>query len=310
MTDFWRDKRVCVTGATGFIGKHVVAALIGRGVEHRNLVRIDNSINRDLRFYYNCRNAVEGCDVVIHLAARTGGISYSREHPASQYYASARIDLNVLEACRAAGVGKVVCIGNILAYPADAHSPLEEAYLWDGKLASTHLGVGMAKRNLVGLCEMYHKEYELNAVTVLAANAYGPGDRFDPAVAHVIPATIIKCHKDEPLVVWGDGSQTRDFLYVTDVAEGLLLAAEYFDAGLRYHINLSSGAEVSIEQLVRMIARLCAFNNDIVFDESKGGGDPRRVASGRLARELLGFEPKVGLDEGLWSTIEDYRRQR
>jgi len=217
--------------------------------------------------------------------------------------------LHVMEAARERGVEKFVGLGNILAYPAFAIMPLEEVSLFRGKIADTHLGIGQAKRDMVAMCEMYHRQYGLDAVTVLAANAYGPGDRFDLASAHVIPATIVKCHRaegDEILRVWGDGMPTRDFLYVRDIAEGILLAAEKQHAP-QYHLNLSSGIEVSIGDLVRIIARLCAFKGMIVWDGEKPSGDLRRVASGRLAWEMLGFEPRVGLEDGLSCTIAWYR---
>jgi len=309
MSNFWDNKRVCVTGGGGFIGSHVVTALRWRGVAQNDII-IPRSSQYDLRKRMSALACMAGCQVVIHLAASTGGIQYSTAKPASQYHDCMMMTMNVMQAARARHVEKFVGLGNILAYPADAPMPLEEGYLFQGKVADSHLGIGQAKRDMVAMCAMYHKQYGLNAVTVLAANAYGPGDRCDkcaPELAHVIPATIMKCHMDEPLRVWGDGIPTRDFLYVEDIAEGLLLAAEKQNAP-QYHLNLSSGIEISIGDLVRMIVRLCQFKDGIVFDDSKAGGDLRRVASGRLAREVLGFQPKVGLEEGLARAIDWYRR--
>jgi GDP-L-fucose synthase len=250
--------------------------------------------------------AVHECQIVIHLAASTGGIAYSRMHPASQYHDCMLMNLHMLEASYRAGVEKFVGVGNILVYPAVAPSPLEERQLHEGKVAGTHLGIGTAKRDLVLMSEMYHMEYGLNAVNVLSANTYGPRDRFDPEVSHVIPATIMKCHKDDVLAVWGDGKPTRDFLYVEDVAEGILLAAERLDAP-NYYVNIASGHEISIGDLAKLIAKLCDFEGEITFDLSKKGGDPRRCASGEMALELLGFVPQVSLEEGLKRTIEWYR---
>ncbi len=303
---FWPRKRVLLTGGAGFVGSAVREALLVRGVPQSSIV-VPRAQSLDLRVLENCRQAVQGCDIVIHLAARTGGIAFARAHPASQYRDCSLINLNMLEAAREAGVAKFVTLGNLLAYPASAQSPLTEAGLHDGPVAATHLGIGLSKRDLVMLAEMYHREYGLDAVCVLGANAYGPRDRFDPAHAHVIPATIMKCFRDEDLVVWGDGTPTRDFLYVDDLAEGILLAAERLTAP--EYVNVASGSEVSIADLVKMIASLCGFRRRIVFDPSKGGGDPRRVASTEEASRRIRFSPKVPLAEGLRRTIDWYREQ-
>ena len=303
---FWRRKRVLVTGGGGFVGSTVVQTLLRRGVPAAS-IRVPRSRNLDLRVPEHCRQAVRGCDFVIHLAAQTGGIAFARAHPASQYRDCSLININMLEAAREAGVAKFVALGNLLAYPASAPSPLVEAALHDGPVAATHLGVGLAKRDLVVLAEMYHREYGLDAICVLGANAYGPHDRLDPVHAHVIPATIMKCFRDEDLVVWGDGTPTRDFLFVDDLAEGILLAAERL-AAPRY-VNIASGSEISIAELVTTIAGVCGFRRRIVFDPSKGGGDPRRVASTAAASQYLGFSPRVPLAEGLRRTVDWYRRQ-
>jgi GDP-L-fucose synthase len=308
MHTFWQDKKLLVTGGAGFIGSFVVENLIHkRNVAPENIVIPRSAVN-DLRRFDNCRKAVEGCQIVIHLAASTGGIAFSRQHPASQYYDCMLMTLHLMEAARLAGVEKFLGVGNILVYPASAPSPLEERYLNEGKVAPTHLGIGQAKRDQVLLCEMFHKEYGLNAVTVLSANTYGPRDRFDPEVSHVIPATITKCHTQPELNVWGDGKPTRDFLYVEDVAEGILLAAEKLNAP-EYFVNIASGEEISIGDLVRTIARLSGFGGEVKFDVSKAGGDPRRCASGQRALELFGFRAQVSMEEGLRRTIAWYREQ-
>lgn len=303
---FWQDRRVLVTGGAGFIGSYVTAALRRRGVPDDRIV-VPRSRSCDLRVLEHCREAVQGCDIVLHLAAPTGGISFSRAHPASQYRDCSLINLHMLEAARETGVRKFVGLGNLLAYPASAPSPLQEEALYEGEIASTHLGIGLAKRDLVTLADMYHREFGMRVVNVLSANAYGPRDHFDSAHSHVIPATIAKCFRDPELVVWGDGLPTRDFLYVEDVAEGLLLAAERLQSP--ECVNLASGTEISIGDLVRLIATLTGFSGRIVFDASKGGGDPRRVASTARAARLLGFAPRVTLEEGMQRTIAWYRQQ-
>ena len=302
--DFWKGRRVLVTGGAGFIGRSVVAALRQRGVADADLV-VPRSSSCDLRLPQNCRDAVRNCSVVIHLAAPTGGIAFSRAHPASQFRDCMLINLHLLDAAREAGVEKVLSLGNLLAYPAAAPVPLREETVHDGAVAATHLGIGQAKRDMLHLADMYGVEYGLNVVNVLAANAYGPGDHFDGISSHVIPATIVKCFRDEDLVVWGDGSPTRDFLFVEDIADGLLLAGERLSPP--GFVNLASGTEISIAELVKLIATLCGFRRHIVFDASKGGGDPRRVASTSRSDGLLAFRPRVPIAEGLRRTIDWYR---
>jgi GDP-L-fucose synthase len=303
MEDFWSGRRVLVTGGGGFVGSFVVEALVKRGVRPRDIV-VPRSRDCDLRIFENCRRVTAGCDVVIHLAAASGGIAYSSAHPATQYYACSVMNLHMVEAARQAGVKRFMAVGNLLAYPAAAAMPLTEWALHDGAIASTHIGIGLSKRDLVMLAQMYHREFGLDIVGVLAANAYGPRDRFDPRHSHVIPATIMKCFADEDLIVWGDGSPTRDFLYVDDLAEGIVVATERLRAP--EFINLGSGHEVSIRELVSLIAKLSGFERRIVFDAARGSGDPRRVASTTHASEI-GFAPRHDLVTGLRITIDWYK---
>lgn len=302
---FWRGKRVLVTGGGGFVGRAVVAALLRRGVPSSAIV-VPRSRECDLRVLARCRDAMRGCDVAIHLAAPTGNVAFSGAHPASQYRDCSLINLNVFEAAREAGVAKIVSLGNLLAYPAGAAVPFREGDVFDGPVAAAYQGIALAKRQLIDLSSMYGREFGLRAVTVLGANAYGPHDHFDGEHAHVIPSTIAKCCREDDLVVWGDGSPTRDFLFVDDLAEGVVLAAERLDAAAV--INVASGTETSIADLVRVIARLCGFSRRIVFDDSKAGGDARRVAAVEAASRLIGFVPRVSIEDGLRRTIEWYRR--
>jgi GDP-L-fucose synthase len=303
MHTFWSGKRVLVTGGGGFVGCAVVSALRQRGVTDADLV-VPRSRECDLRVLEQCRIAMRGCQVVIHLAAPTGNINFSRTHPASQFRDCTLINLNVFEAARQAGVGRIVSVGNLLAYPAAAAPPLREADVREGQVADAYLGIALSKRQLLDLAELYHREFGMSAVTVLGANAYGPHDHFDGVQAHVIPATIAKCFRDEDLVVWGDGTPTRDFLYVDDLAHGILLAGERLQAA--EFVNITSGREIAIGDLVHLIARLCGFNRRIVFDTSQPGGDRRRVASAERAR-ALGFAPRVSLQDGLQRTIDWYK---
>jgi GDP-L-fucose synthase len=306
VTEFFKGKKIVVTGGAGFIGSFVVDHLVrARGVDPADIV-VPRSRECDLREFENARRVMKGGQIVFHLAAQTGGIAFSRSHPASQYYNCALINLMTLEAARREGVERFVGVANLLAYPAAAPSPLREESVHDGAIASTHLGIGLSKRDLVDMGEMYHREFGMNVTVMLPANAYGPRDRFDPAISHVIPATIRKCFHEPELVVWGDGSPTRDFLYVEDLAAGLVLAAERLEGSQR--VNLASGHEVSIRDLVHLIARLTEYKGRISFDTSKSGGDPRRAASTERADRLLGLKPRYTLEEGLRRTIEWYRQ--
>jgi GDP-L-fucose synthase len=304
MSGYWHGKRVLVTGGGGFIGRAVVTALQRSGVAAPDIV-VPRSRDCDLRVLSNCREAVRGCQVVIHLAAPTGSVAYSKSHPASQYRDCSIINLNLFESAREAGVEKLVGVGNLLAYPAETPMPMQEQHVHEGRVATAYLGIALAKRQLIDLAEMYHREFALPAVNVLGANAYGPGDHFDGHQAHVIPSTIVKCMRDEDLVVWGDGSPTRDFLFVDDLAAGILDAAERLQPP--GFVNVASGREISIADLVTTIARLCGFKRRIVFDASKGSGD-RRLASTVKAETLLTFQPRVPLEDGLQRTIEWYQR--
>ena len=217
------------------------------------------------------------------------------------------IDLNVIEAARQERVEKLVAIGNVFAYASDAPMPLKESTLFDGLPTDAHRGVGWLKRNLALLADLYYRQYEFPMVVVYSANGYGPGDSVDPKRGHVIPATIMKCIRDSELHVWGDGSPTRDFLYAKDIAEGLLLAVEKLSPP--GFVNIGSGNEISIRELVTLIARYSEFDGKIVYDASKGGGDARRCVSIDNARELMGFQPKVPMVEGLQRTIQWCRSQ-
>jgi GDP-L-fucose synthase len=304
MHDYWHRKRVLVTGGGGFVGRAVVGALRRRGVADSDIV-VPRWRDCDLRLSENCRAAVRGCQVVIHLAAPTGNIAYSRAHPASQFRDCSAINVNVFDAAKDAAVEKMVSLGNLLAYPEAATPPFREEEVRSGPVGPGYRGIALAKRQLLDLADLYHDEFDLHAITVLGANAYGPHDHFDGIQAHVIPSTIVKCFRDDDLVVWGDGTPTRDFVFVDDLAEGLLLAAERLAP--REVVNIASGTEIAIGELVRMIAGLCRFTHRVVFDAAKGGGDPRRVASNTRATEQLGFVPRVPIEDGLRLTIDWYR---
>jgi GDP-L-fucose synthase len=302
---FWDRKKVLVTGGAGFIGSYVVKNLIeSRGVEEKNII-VPRSEECDLRQLENCKRAVRGCDVVIHLAAVTGGIGFSRAYPAAQYYDSSLIDLNMVESACQEGVKKFVAIGNLFAYASDVPIPIREESLFDGLPTDAHRGVGWLKRNLALLADLYYRQYKMPMVVVYSANAYGMYDSLDPEHAHVIPATIMKCFREKELVVWGDGTPTRDFLFAEDIAEGLLLAAEKLDPP--NYVNIGSGNEISVRELIDLITRHSGFAGKVVYDTEKSGGDARRCASIDKAIRLMGFEPRISMEEGIKQTIEWYK---
>ena len=305
-TEFFSGQKVLVTGGHGFIGTHLIGRLSNCGVDSTRMIapRADDF---DLRELHACMTVMEGVSTVFHLAAVTGSIAFSRSHPASQYYDSTLIDMNVLEAARTCGVGQVVMIGNLFAYSGDVEIPIRERDLYSGLPTEAHRGVGWLKRNLAILAELYHREYGLEVKVVYSANGYGPGDSIDRQNAHVIPSLIMKCLFDNELTVWGDGSVTRDFLYVEDIADALILAAKTLPAPA--YVNVGSGGEISIRQLVELIVDCTGFAGPVAFDETKGGGDARRLASIEKAQELMGFSPEVTMESGLRKTVEWYKKQ-
>lgn len=303
--NFWRDKTVLITGGAGFIGSYVVRNLVEkRSVSKKNIV-IPRSKDCDLRDFQNCSRIVKGCQIVIHLAAVTGGIHFSRTYPAKQYYDSSFIDMNMVEAACRGGVEKFVALGNLFAYAGDVPIPIREEYLFNGLPTDAHRGVGWFKRNLALLADLYYRQYKMPMVVVYSANAYGPGDTLDREHAHVIPATIMKCFYERELIVWGDGSPTRDFLYVEDIAEGLVLAAEKL-APPNY-VNIGSGSEISIRDLVHYITKYSDFKGKVEFDATKSGGDARRCTSSVKAERMMGFRPTVVMEEGIKKTVEWYK---
>lgn len=301
-------KRILLTGASGFVGSHVLDRLVQSSRARRDEIVALDRRQVDLRDYTSCLRAMEGCQVVIHLAADTGGAGYCGLHPATQYLNCSLIDLSVFRAAATLGVERLVVLSSVIAYPERVPVPFREADLFGGAPSATHLGYGLAKRNAVLMTRMFHQEYGLNGSAIVAANAYGPRDHFEPRRSNIIPATIVKCLEESQLVVWGDGKPTRDFIYVTDLAEGILRALESLPPG--DYVNLGSGREVSIAQVVQAVVRLSGFQGAVTFDKSKANGDIRRLADTSKAAVLLGFTPGVDLEQGLRATIDWYRSQR
>lgn len=304
-------KKILVTGGNGFIGSHVVDVLRQRGVPAKNIV-IPDSKQDDLRKIENCRQLIgdNKIDVIIHLAAIIGGVGFSSKHPATQYYNNVLMDLQLVEAAKDFPLEKVVLVSSSCAYPREAPYPLREESLWDGLPQETNRAYGVGKRILTVQAEAYAQEYGLKSVVVVPNNAYGPGDNFHPENSHVIPSLIRKCLANEhPLVVWGDGTPTRDFLYVKDFAEGVVLCAEKLEPE-HGPVNLGSGVETRISDLVSTIATLTGYQGELIYDKTKPNGQPRRSVDITKARTILNFSPRYSLEEGLKETIEWYQRQR
>lgn len=306
--DFWRNKKVLVTGGRGFVGSHVVKNLLEkRGVLRSNII-VPQSKNCDLKIYEHAQKAVKGIDIVLHLAADVGGIAYSSTHPATQMRNCLLIDVNMFEAAANEGVEKFVCVSSAVAYSVNAPSPLREEDLFIGEPARGGYGYGFAKRMSVVMARAYKEEKGLNASVLLSSNAYGPGDNFDLSHGHVIPSLIRKCLTEKELVVWGDGTQIRDFFYVEDFAEGVVLTAEKLQTS--DPVNIGSGDPISIKDLVGIIVKSAHFKGKVIFDSTKPQGQKIRSVSIEKARDLMNFSPSYSLREGIRKTIEWYVSNR
>ncbi len=312
MTDFLRGKRVCVTGGGGFLGRRVVAALEERGCRDVQVVRrrdYDLVRGPDVeRLYRDGRP-----EVVVHLAAVVGGIGANRENPGRYFYENLMMGVQLIEGARLHGVEKFIQVGTICAYPKFTPVPFKEEDLWNGYPEETNAPYGIAKKALLVQCQAYREQYGLNAIYLLPVNLYGPGDNFDPNTSHVIPALIKKfveaAERGAPEVeVWGTGAATREFLYVDDAAEGIVLAAAHYDGA--EPVNLGSGQEMSIKELAELVASETGFRGRIAWDTSKPDGQPRRALDVTRAAELFGFRARVDFREGLRRTIGWYRSAR
>ncbi len=303
-----RSQKILVTGAHGFLGRYVLQELAGRGVPAENIYA-PTAEELDLRERENCRKAVAGRDLVIHLAAKVGGIGFNLEKPGELFYDNIMMGTQLMEAARQAGAKKFVALATICAYPRLTPVPFREDDLWNGYPEETNAPYGLAKKMLLVQAQAYRQQYGFDAITLFPVNLYGPGDNFDPGSSHVIPALIKKVadaqkRNQDFIEVWGTGAATREFLYAEDAAEGILLAAEKYEKS--DPVNLGSGMEISIRNLVQLIAKLMEFRGEIRWDSSKPDGQPRRCLDVSRAEKEFGFRARTDFESGLRRTIEWY----
>jgi GDP-L-fucose synthase len=309
MKQFWINKKVTVTGGNGFLGNYVAQKLKEHGAEQISIADIDRYDLRELadieRMYEE-----QQPDIVIHLAAVVGGIGANRENPGKFFYDNAIMGIQLIDQARRVGVEKFVCIGTICAYPKYTPVPFKEPDLWNGYPEETNAPYGLAKKMLLVQLQAYRQQYGFNGIYLLPVNLYGPGDNFDPESSHVIPALIKKCvaaereGKDE-IVVWGTGEVSREFIYVEDAAEGIVLATEQYNKS--EPVNIGNGFEIKIKDLVNLIVEMTGFKGKITWDHSKPDGQPRRMLDTSRAKHEFGFEASVNLEAGLRRTIEWHR---
>lgn len=306
----WTSKRVVVTGGAGFLGRHIVARLQAVGCRE---IFVPRQADYDLRERDNILRlyAETQPHLVVHAAGHVGGIGANRAHPAEFFYDNLMMGVQLLHEAWRAGVEKFVAIGTVCAYPKFTPVPFREDDLWNGYPEETNAPYGLAKKMLLVQSQAYRQQYGFNSIFLLPVNLYGPGDNFDPESSHVIPALIRKCVEarargDNEIVVWGDGSPTREFLYVEDAAEGIVLAAERYDSS--EPVNLGSAFEISIKDLVHTIADATGFTGRIVWDTTKPNGQPRRKLDTSRAERAFGFRSRTSFAEGLRKTVEWYRQ--
>jgi len=305
---FLEDKRIAITGGAGFLGRHVVQQLKAKGVEDKNIV-VPRSKRSDLRRWEDCQKVCAGADIVIHLAAKVGGIGFNRRNPATLFYDNAIMGIQLMEAARQAGVEKYVTVATVCSYPKFTPVPFKEEEIWNGYPEETNAPYGIAKKNQFVQADAYRRQYGFNAIVLVPVNLYGPYDNFDLEDSHVVPALIrkmIEARRTNARTVelWGTGNASREFLFVDDCAQGIVLATERYNSS--EPVNLGTGVEIKIKDLAELIRGLTGYEGKIVWDPTKPDGQPRRCLDVSRAKERFGFEARTSFDDGLKKTIAWY----
>lgn len=309
---FWSDKKILLTGGSGFLGSHVFNKLLQYGALTKNIF-IPRSKEFDLRKKAVARSVTKNVDLVIHLAGNVGGIGKNRDLPGTLFYDNLMMGVELIEASRRNRVNKFVCIGTICAYPKFTPVPFKEEDIWSGYPEETNAPYGLAKKMLLVQTQAYKQQFGFNGIYLLPVNLYGPGDNFDPTSSHVIPALIkkvieAKLVKKPFIEVWGDGSPTREFLFADDAAEGIVLASMHYDKS--DPVNLGSGFEISIKELVELIVKEMDYQGEIIWDTTKPNGQPRRKLDVSKAEKEFMFKAKTTFDVGIKQTISWYKKYR
>ncbi|GAB4381170.1 MAG: GDP-L-fucose synthase [Elainellaceae cyanobacterium] len=304
------NQRILVTGGAGFLGRQVIEQLTLAGADP-NKITVPRSRECDLRVMENCQRAADQQDIIIHLAAHVGGIGLNREKPAELFYDNLMMGTQLIHAAYQAGVTKFVCVGTICAYPKFTPVPFREDDLWNGYPEETNAPYGVAKKALLVQLQSYRQQYGFDGIYLLPVNLYGPEDNFDPRSSHVIPALIRKVYEaqqrgDKQIPVWGDGSPTREFLYSTDAARGIVMGTQLYSNS--EPVNLGTGEEISIKDLIELICELMGFDGDIAWETDKPNGQPRRCLDTQRAKQEFGFVAEVDFRQGLKNTIDWYRQ--
>ena len=305
-----KDKRILVTGGAGFLGRQVIEQLVKAGADTQKIT-VPRSREYNLCSMDACQRVVQQQDIIVHLAAHVGGIGLNREKPAELFYDNLMMGTQLIHAAYQAGVEKFVCVGTICAYPKFTPVPFKEDDLWNGYPEETNAPYGVAKKALLVQLQAYRQQYNFNGIYLLPVNLYGPEDNFDPSSSHVIPALIRKVYEaqqrgDKQLPVWGDGTPSREFLYSTDAARGIVMATQkYNDPD---PVNLGTGYEITIRDLVELICELMEFKGELVWETDQPNGQPRRCLDTERAKQAFGFTAQVEFKEGLKNTIDWYRQ--
>ena len=304
------NKQILVTGGAGFLGRQVIAQLLAAGA-NSDQIRVVRSKDYDLTTLEACQRAVDGQNIIIHLAAHVGGIGLNQAKPAELFYDNLIMGVQLIHTAHLAGVEKFVCVGTICAYPKFTPVPFKEDDIWNGYPEETNAPYGVAKKALLVQLQSYRQQYGFDGIYLLPVNLYGPEDNFDPSSSHVIPALIRKVHEaqlrgDKEIPVWGDGSPTREFLYSTDAARGIVMATQLYDGA--EPVNLGTNYEISIKDLITLICELMGYEGELVWQVDKPNGQPRRCLDTERAKQEFGFTAEMEFKQGLKNTIDWYRQ--